>query len=73
MSICKARQTYNSEAESIKLDRDISPESLWCHVCGRTQHGRCWHCHSVTVLSQMYQTEVTQLKKVTHSITAALT
>jgi len=63
MSIGKARQTYNSIAESIKFDRDISPESFWCHVCGCTQHGRCWHCHSVTVLSQMYQSEVTQLKK----------
>jgi hypothetical protein len=62
MSICKAQQTYNSEAERIKFYRDISPKSFWCHVCRCTQHGRCRHCHGVTVLSQMYQPEVTQLK-----------
>ena len=66
MSLCKAWQTYNSIAERIKFDRDVSPESFWCHVCGCTLHGRR-HCHSVTVLSQMYQSEVTQLQEVTHS------
>jgi len=63
MSTCKAQPTYNSIAERIKFDRDISPKSFWCHVCGCTKHGRCWHCHSVTVMSQTYQTKVTQLKK----------
>lgn len=68
MPMCKTLQTYNSKAECIKFDRDISPESFWCHVCGCTQHSRRRHRHGVTVLSKSYQSKVTQLKKKLYTV-----